>query len=111
MIYLPLAAVTDWLPKQFVNDPVWSVIGLGGQILFGGRFILQWIASEYRKESFIPNSFWLISIFGSLTLLIYSIHLRNAVFILGFSLNTLIYFRNLHLIYRKRHAGVGIERR
>ena len=32
----------------------------------------------------------------------YSIHIKNPIFILGFSLNTLIYIRNLHLIYNSR---------
>jgi lipid-A-disaccharide synthase-like uncharacterized protein len=86
--------------EQIMHDPFWASIGLLGQLFFGGRFILQWIVSEYKRESIVPVAFWYLSIVGSLMLLGYSVHIRNPIFILGFSLNTLIYLRNLHLIYR-----------
>jgi lipid-A-disaccharide synthase-like uncharacterized protein len=86
--------------EQIMHDPFWASIGLLGQLFFGGRFILQWIASEYKGESIVPVAFWYLSVVGSLMLFGYSIHIRNPIFILGFSLNTLIYLRNLHLIYR-----------
>ena len=86
--------------EQIMQDPLWASIGLLGQLFFGGRFILQWIVSEYKGESIVPVAFWYLSVVGSLMLLGYSVHIRNPIFILGFSLNTLIYLRNLHLIYR-----------
>jgi lipid-A-disaccharide synthase-like uncharacterized protein len=86
--------------EQIMHDPLWASIGLLGQLFFGGRFILQWIVSEYKRQSIVPVAFWYLSIVGSLMLLGYSVHIRNPIFILGFSLNTLIYLRNLHLIYR-----------
>jgi lipid-A-disaccharide synthase-like uncharacterized protein len=86
--------------EQIMQDPFWASIGLLGQLFFGGRFILQWIVSEYKRESIVPVAFWYLSVVGSLMLLGYSIHIRNPIFILGFSLNTLIYLRNIHLIYR-----------
>ena len=92
--------------EQIVEDPVWATIALVGQVIFGGRFILQWIVSEYKKRSHVPTAFWFMSLAGSLTLLSYSIHIRNPIFMLGFSLNTLIYLRNLHLIYKHAKKGV-----
>ena len=89
------------IEQQIVGDPVWATIALIGQLLFGGRFVLQLIASEYRRKSYIPVSFWYLSLCGSLILLCYSIHIRNPIFMLAFSLNTLIYLRNLHLIYKE----------
>ena len=94
------------ITEQIVKDPVWATVALIGQLVFGGRFILQWIASEYKKRSHVPTAFWYISLAGSLMLLAYSIHIKNPIFMLGFSLNTLIYLRNLHLIYK--HAGKDI---
>jgi len=94
------------ITEQIVGDPVWATIALVGQAVFGGRFILQWIVSEYKKRSHVPTSFWFISLIGSLILLSYSVHIKNPVFMLGFSLNTLIYLRNIHLIYK--HAGRGV---
>ena len=91
--------------EQIVEDPIWATVAMIGQVTFGGRFILQWIVSEYKKKSHIPTSFWFVSLAGSLIMLSYSIHIKNPIFMLGFSLNTLIYIRNLHLIYKHHKAG------
>jgi len=105
-----LDSITEFIrsaiTEQIVEDPVWATVALTGQLVFGGRFVLQWIASEYKKRSHVPTAFWYISLVGSLTLLTYSIHIKNPIFMLGFSLNTLIYLRNLHLIYK--HAGKDV---
>jgi len=93
------------ITEQIVDDPVWATTALVGQVIFGGRFILQWLVSEYKKKSHVPTAFWFMSLAGSIILLIYSIHIKNPIFMLGFSLNTLIYLRNLHLIYK--HAKKG----
>jgi len=92
--------------EQIVNDPIWATIALVGQTVFAGRFVLQWIVSEYKKKSHVPTAFWVISVIGSLILLSYAIHIKNPIFMLAFSLNTLIYMRNLHLIYKHAKKGV-----
>jgi lipid-A-disaccharide synthase-like uncharacterized protein len=97
--------VKSAIAEQIVADPVWATVALVGQVVFGGRFVLQWIVSEYKRKSHVPTSFWFISVVGSFILLSYSIHIKNPVFMLGFSLNTLIYLRNIHLIYK--HAKKG----
>ena len=81
-------------------EKAWLAIGIGGQLVFTARFVVQWIVSERKKRSVIPVAFWYLSVVGSLVLLSYAIHKRDPVFILGFSLNSLIYVRNLWLIYR-----------
>ncbi|MBU1259565.1 MAG: lipid-A-disaccharide synthase N-terminal domain-containing protein [Planctomycetes bacterium] len=93
------------LVKELSQEPVWTAVGFVGQIAFGGRFVLQWIASEVKKRSHVPIGFWYLSLVGSLILLAYSIHRCEPVFILGFSLNTVIYVRNLHLIYKHEKSG------
>jgi lipid-A-disaccharide synthase-like uncharacterized protein len=95
--------------EQVAGSPFWFLIGLTGQMIFGARFVLQWIVSEYKKRSHVPVAFWYISILGSLVLLTYSIHRKDLVFMLGLSLNTLIYIRNLHLI--RRHAATTDDKR
>ncbi len=80
----------------------WIILGLAGQLMFTLRFVIQWIASERRKESVVPIEFWFLSIAGSSILLAYAIHIRDPIFILGQSCGTFIYFRNLTLIYKKR---------
>ncbi len=92
---------------QVAGDPVWKSVALIGQIVFGGRFVLQWIASEIRKKSHVPTAFWYISLVGSMILLSYSIHIKDPIFVLGFSLNTVIYVRNLHLIHLHARKGVA----
>lgn len=77
------------------------LLGFLGQFIFAMRFIVQWLYSEYKKESLVPDSFWYLSIIGSLLLLLYSFFRKDPIFILGFSLNLVIYFRNLVLIARK----------
>ena len=86
-------------------EKAWLAIGTCGQLLFMMRFVVQWIVSERQKRSVIPVAFWYLSIVGSLMLLSYAIYIRDPVFILGLSLNSLVYIRNLWLIYRPGHAG------
>ena len=82
----------------------WLVIGFIGQIAFGARFVIQWLVSEKKGESTIPIAFWYCSIAGSVILLTYAIHREDPVFILGQSLGSIIYIRNLILIDRKKRA-------
>lgn len=82
----------------------WVIVGLIGQGFFSMRFLIQWLVSEKRGESTIPLSFWYFSIGGSLILLTYAIHREDPVFILGQSLGSVIYIRNLILIDRKNKA-------
>jgi lipid-A-disaccharide synthase-like uncharacterized protein len=82
------------------HNPVWLAIGFIGQALFFGRFFVQWIASERRKQSVVPRAFWYLSLAGGTVLLAYAIHRRDPVFILGQSAGFLIYTRNLWLIHR-----------
>ena len=87
-------------------DQLWLGIGLLGQAMFSARFLVQWIASERKKESVIPVSFWFFSIGGGLTLLIYAVYRLDPVFILGQGAGLFVYGRNLYLIRRKaRHLA------
>ena len=76
----------------------WVIFGLAGQLLFMGRFLVQWIASERARKSVVPVAFWYFSIGGGLILLSYAIYRADPVFILGQSLGVFIYARNLWLI-------------
>lgn len=82
------------------ENTIWLIVGLLGQGLFSARFIVQWLASERKKRSVIPVMFWYFSILGGSTLLAYSIHKQDPVFILGQGAGLLIYCRNLYLIVR-----------
>lgn len=81
---------------------IFLIIGFVGQGLFASRFIVQWILSEKKGESYIPLVFWYLSIFGGIGLLIYAIFRKDPVIITGQSFGIIVYLRNLILIYRKR---------
>jgi lipid-A-disaccharide synthase-like uncharacterized protein len=89
------------------NWDLWVAFGLAGQILFGSRFIVQWIASERRKTSYIPIVFWWLSLSGGLITAVYAIHIRDTVFTIAQCAGLLVYVRNLALIYRRNDAEPG----
>jgi lipid-A-disaccharide synthase-like uncharacterized protein len=97
------------------EDGWWLLVGFGGQVLFMGRFVLQWFVSERQRRSVIPVSFWYLSIAGALVLLAYAMHRHDPVFTAGQGLGVAIYLRNLHLIRaeraRARAGGQEHERR
>ncbi len=84
----------------------WVIFGLLGQAFFSLRLIVQWIASEKKGESVIPVAFWYFSILGSLILLSYAIYRKDPVFILGQSFGSIVYIRNLMLIYKKKQNAI-----
>jgi lipid-A-disaccharide synthase-like uncharacterized protein len=86
--------------KSFTWD-YWVAFGLVGQILFGSRFIVQWAASEKRKQSYIPVVFWYLSLSGGIITAAYAIHIRDTVFTIAQCAGLVVYVRNLMLIYRK----------
>ena len=82
------------------TEHVWLAIGLLGQALFSARFLVQWIASERKKQSVVPRQFWYFSIGGGLTLLVYALYRRDPVFILGQGAGLFVYARNLYFIHK-----------
>ena len=84
---------------------LWVSFGLLGQLMFTGRFLVQWIASERARRSVVPVAFWWFSIAGGMVLLAYAIYRRDPVFILGQSLGVFIYSRNLWLIRHQDDAA------
>lgn len=80
----------------------WVALGLLGQLVFMGRMLVQWFASEKSKRSVIPVSFWWMSLIGSTMLLVYFVWRRDAVGIIGQGLGWIVYVRNLILIRQSR---------
>ena len=78
-------------------------------MFLSARFIIQWIYSEINKKSIIPLAFWFFSILGGVTLLIYAIHRRDPVFILGQSAGLLIYARNLYFINKQNKIDLSVK--
>jgi lipid-A-disaccharide synthase-like uncharacterized protein len=87
----------------------WKAIGWSGNIIFGVRFVIQWIASERARKSVIPFGFWECSAVGSVLLLCYfAIYRHDSVGVLSSAMPLPIYLRNLYFRYMHRepkHAG------
>ena len=84
---------------------LWIGIGFAGQLLFTSRFLVQWIASERRRESVVPVAFWWFSLAGGVTLLSYALWRQDPVFILGQAMGLVVYARNLALIHAKNREA------
>ena len=98
----PLSHVADWWNSHTGVQQFWLVVGFIAQLMFTGRFLVQWIASEKKGLSYIPISFWWLSAVGGGLLLCYAIYKRDPVFIMGQVTGQIVYTRNLVLIGRKR---------
>ncbi len=94
----------EWL--SFLAHPM-AALGLLGQLCFCSRFLVQWIASERKRSSVVPTSFWYLSVVGGLLVLVYAVWRRDPVFILGQAFGLLVYVRNLVLIHARggQHAN------
>jgi len=62
-----------WLSGFGVHITLWKLIGLTGALMFGGRWLVQFIASKQKGKPVIPRAFWYMSIVGSLMTLSYFI--------------------------------------
>ena len=82
-------------------ENVWVAVGFGGQALFASRFLVQWIATERRRQSVVPTAFWYLSLGGGLVLLSYALRIGDPVFITGQSFGVLVYSRNLWFVHRR----------
>lgn len=86
------------------NADTWLIIGFGGQALFFGRFLIQWIVSERSGRSVIPDMFWYFSIMGGIVLLAYAFHRNDPVFIMGQAVGLLVYARNIMLLQKEKSS-------
>ncbi|MBI1784017.1 lipid-A-disaccharide synthase N-terminal domain-containing protein [Candidatus Sumerlaeota bacterium] len=92
--------------SAFFRDP-WEIVGVGGQCIFGARFIYQWLVSEKAKKSIMPVGFWWLSIVGSILIFIYALHKQSITFTIPVLTGVPVYVRNLMLIQREsKNLGV-----
>src|SRR5258707_12231314 len=75
----------------------WYAVGFLGQLTFGSRFFVQWIASERARRVTIPKLFWYLSLLGGVALFAYALHRRDPGFAVGQGLGLICYLRNLVL--------------
>src|ERR1700722_6970093 len=90
---------------------LWLIIGFAGQALFTARFLVQWIASERKRDSVVPVAFWWLSLLGGLTLLSYASYQQEPVFIVGQGMGLVVYARNLMLVGKAKRRAARRRRR
>jgi lipid-A-disaccharide synthase-like uncharacterized protein len=83
---------------------VWKVVGWLGNAIFFSRFFVQWYATEKKRQVVIPQAFWWLSLIGSVTLLCYSLHQKDSVFIFAYAFTWIPYIRSL-MIHRQHKAA------
>ncbi len=88
------------LPWLYVQSNLWTVVGFAGAIVFGSRFVFQWLHSEKNKRLVVPRYFWHLSFWGSVLNFFYAMHLDKAPLILGSCFLPILYGRNLVLLHR-----------
>lgn len=104
-----LQNLISWFDRQSAVELTWLALGFAAQAMFMMRFVIQWLASERIKRSIVPETFWYFSLAGGLMLLAYSIWRADPVYIVGQSLGTVIYARNIYFIWshKRREAAEG----
>lgn len=102
-----------WFVAWFSSITLMKIVGLAGQVVFGSRFFVQWLASERLGRSVIPVAFWYLSLVGCVLTFVYALYIEEPVFILSQGGGLLIYSRNLFFVYRDRkraHPLLGPDR-
>lgn len=103
----------DWLTnllspggKLFgIEWHTWKLVGWTGNVIFFSRFIVQWFATERRKQVVVPTAFWWLSLLGTMLLLSYAVfHTGDSVFIFAYAFAWIPYMRNLVIHYRHLNA-------
>ncbi len=67
----------SWLEWSGLHMSPWKLIGWVGALMFGSRWVVQFIASRRAKKPVIPRLFWYMSIVGSVMTLSYFIWGKN----------------------------------
>ena len=101
-----LQPILDWFGIEDAFRRWLVALGFLGQVVFFSRWIIQWMASERRGESHMPEFFWWCSLVGAGLLLTYFILDRDPVGILGQSVGWMVYSRNIYLIHFKHRKPV-----
>ena len=86
----------------------WNTIGWGGQAVFFSRIIVQWYATEKKKQVVVPQAFWWLSLIGSLLMLLFALFYdKHWVVIFAYAFNWIPYIRNV-MIHRRNKAASSI---
>ena len=97
--------VLKWANAESTWGLILVIFGLAAQALFFGRWVVQVIATEKRKESHVPELFWWMSLVGASMLFVYFTLRREPVGMIGQSIGWTVYIRNLYHIHRGKRLA------
>ena len=83
------------------------VFGTAGQITFTFRFVYQWFYSRNKGESLLPLPFWIISLVGSLMIIVYAVFRLDPVLLVGQVPGAIVYMRNIMISVKEQHRKAG----
>lgn len=92
---------TQWWASVTTTQIVWLLVGLLGQVMFAGRWFIQWIASERVRQAIVPETFWYFSLIGGIMVLAYGLYKREPVIIIG-QFGVFIYARNIYFLWQDK---------
>ncbi len=99
-----------WLAWTGIHMTPWKLIGMCGALMFGGRWVVQFVASRRMRRPVSPRAFWYMSLAGSAMTLSYFLFSakQDAV---GVMQNLFPAFTAAYSLYLDvRHRGWGRER-
>ena len=70
-------APIEWLEWTGLHASPWKLIGLTGALMFGMRWLVQFLASRRHGRPVIPRLFWYMSLLGSAMTLSYFLFSRK----------------------------------
>lgn len=87
----------------------WKLVGYLGILLFGGRWLVQLVASRVAGRPIVPPLFWYMSMSGNLLLLSYfAFGIQDSVGMLANLFPAFIAAYNLSLDARHRRARLAL---
>lgn len=105
MVWLNVYHVNKVAPAGEVAKPwFWIAVGTLGTAFFGGRFIIQWIATERARASVIPTAFWYLSVIAAALQLSAYLGCSEWVLAAGSVVSLLISGRNIWFIHQSGGA-------
>ena len=66
-----MSAPIAWLEWTGIHMSLWKIIGLTGALMFGARWLVQFLVSRRARRPVIPRLFWYMSLLGSAMTLSY----------------------------------------
>lgn len=100
------AKLGQWWGGMSQLDKIWLGIGMFGQLMFTGRWFVQWIATERARRSIVPATFWYFSFVGGLLVLAYGFYRADPVIIIG-QFGVFIYARNIYFLLRSNAENMA----